>query len=431
MRKALIVLAALLASPAVEAQRGGTPDAIVPFKIQVSNADLADLKQRLSRARYADSFDDADWNYGTNAAYLKELIAYWRDKYDWRAQERDLNKFDQFKTTIDGVEIYFVHQKAVPASARTVLLLNGWPSSIVEYQKVIGPLTNPAAFGGRAEDAVNVVIPSMPGFGFSGKPRVKGYDFDRIAGMWVQLMARLGYARYFVHGTDFGGLVGPRVALLDPSHVAGLHLAGCGGAPAAPAPAAGAAAAAPAPQAAAVGRNALVNAAHNVGYQEIQSTKPDTLGHALSDSPVGLASWIVEKWYDWADHDGDVEKTFTRDELLTNVMIYWVTNSTASSMRIYYEGRHAGGGFRNNPFPPFDGRVAVPTGCGAFPRQYDRRTVPVNTNTAAARQAAESRYNVVHFTTMERGGHFPALEAPDDLAAELRAFFRAFRSRPT
>ena len=430
MRKVFIVLGVLLlVSPAPQAQRANAPDAIVPFRIQVSNADLADLKQRLSRARFADSFDEADWNYGTNAAYLKELIAYWRDKYDWRVHERELNKFDQFKTTIDGVEIYFVHQKAVPASQRTVLLLNGWPSSIVEYQKVIGPLTNPAAYGGRAEDAVNVVIPSMPGFGFSGKPRVKGYDFDRIAGMWVQLMSRLGYTRYFVHGTDFGGLVGPRVALLDSPHVAGLHVAGCGGAPAAPAAAAGGAAAAqpPSPPAAAVGRNALVNAAHNVGYQEIQSTKPDTLGQALSDSPVGLASWIVEKWYDWADHDGDVEKTFTKDELLTNVMIYWVTNSTASSMRIYYEGRHAGGGFRNNPFPPFEGRVAVPTGCGAFPRQYDRRGVPVNTNTAAARQAAETRYNVVHFTTMEHGGHFPALEQPALWTADLRAFLNTVR----
>src|SRR5207253_655636 len=214
-----------------------------------------------------------------------------------------------------------------------LLLLNGWPSSIIEYEKVIGPLTDPVAYGGRAEDSFHVVIPSMPGFGFSGKPRERGYDPERIARMWVQLMARLGYARYATHGSDWGSGIATRVALDDAPHVVALHLAGCGGAPAP----AGANAGTPPAAQRGTGVNSAVNAAHNLGYQEIQSTKPQTLGQGLSDSPVGLASWIIEKWYGWSDHDGDLEKVFTKDELLTNVMIYWVTNSGASSARIYYE----------------------------------------------------------------------------------------------
>src|SRR2546427_2480244 len=210
-------------------------DAVVPFKIQVPNTVLTDLKQRLSQARFADEFPDANWDYGTNLAYLKSLVDYWRDKYDWRAQEKRLNEFDQFKTNIDGVDIHFIHQRSKNANAMPLLLLNGWPSSIVEYMKVIGPLTDPVAFGGRAEDSFHVVIPSMPGYGFSGKPRERGYSPERIARMWVQLMARLGYTRYAAHGSDWGNGIATRVALDDPTHVVALHLAGCGGAPTPPA----------------------------------------------------------------------------------------------------------------------------------------------------------------------------------------------------
>ena len=345
--------------------------AIVPFKIQVPNSVLTDLKQRLANARYADEFPDANWDYGMNLTYLKTLIDYWRDKYDWRAQERKLNAFDQFKTTIDGVEIHFIHQRSTNPNAIPLLLLNGWPSSIVEYAKVIKPLTEPAASAGRAEDSFHVIIPSMPGFGFSGKPRERGYDPERIAKIWVQLMARLGYSRYAVHGSDWGSGIATRVALADSAHVVGLHLAGCGGgaAPAAAAANPSTPSAAPAPPSPTT--NANVNGAHNLGYQEIQSTKPQTLGHGLSDSPVGLASWIVEKWYGWSDHEGNLDQVFTKDELLTNVMIYWVTNSGASSARIYYESRHMlGGPLPQSPFVQPAGRVTVPTGCGAFPYQY-------------------------------------------------------------
>jgi pimeloyl-ACP methyl ester carboxylesterase len=391
--------------------------AIVPFKIHVPDSVLRDLKRRLAQSRFADEFPDAGWDYGTNLAYLKSLVDYWRDKYDWRAQEKRLNGFDQFTTTIDGVDIHFIHQKSKNPNAMPLLLLNGWPSSIVEYEKVIGPLTDPVAYGGRAEDSFDVVIPSMPGFGFSGKPRERGYSPERIARMWIQLMARLGYTRYAAHGSDWGNGIATRVALDDPAHVAAIHLAGCGAAPAA---SAGNPSRSPLP-------NSAVNAAHNLGYQEIQTTKPQTLGQALSDSPVGLASWIIEKWYGWADHDGDLEKVFTKDELLTNIMIYWVTNSGTSSARIYYESRHMLGGLAPTPFPRPEGRVSVPTGCGSFPSQYDRRDLPVDTASADARKVADSRYNVVHFATLPRGGHFPAFEQPQLWTDDIRVFFATVR----
>lgn len=405
--------AAADASQSVSAR--GDATAVIPFKIQVPNSVLTDLKQRLTRARFADEFPGSEWDYGTNLAYLTELVTYWRDKYDWRAQEKQLNSVPQFTTRIDDVDVYFIHERSKNPGAMPLLLLNGWPSSSVEYQKVIGPLTDPVAHGGRIEDSFDVVIPSMPGFGFSGKPRARGYDPERIARMWVQLMARLGYTRYSTHGSDWGAGIATRVALDDPSHVAALHLAGCGGT----------AAPAPAPS-----QDRAVDAAHNLGYQEIQSTKPQTLGQGLSDSPVGLASWIVEKWYDWSDHDGDLSKTFTKDEILTNVMIYWVTNSGASSARIYYESRHMlGGALPASPFVQPSGKVAAPTGCGAFPRQYDRRANPLNATSDAARTAAEGRFNLVHFTSMPRGGHFPALEQPTLWTDDIRAFFRVASGR--
>jgi len=400
-------------------------EAIVPFTIRISDDVLTDLKQRLSRALFADEFADAGWNYGTNLAYLKSLVEYWRDTYDWRVNETRLNTLNQFTTTIDGIDIHFIHQRSNNPNARPLLLLNGWPSSIVEYTKVIGPLTDPARNGGRLEDSFHVVVPSMPGFGFSDKPRNQGYDTERIARMWVTLMARLGYDRYGVHGSDWGSNIATRVALNDPTHVAALHLAGCGGAPAGPAATTAAGQVSP-PRPSAPEANSAVNAAHNLGYQEIQSTKPQTLGQGLSDSPVGLASWIVEKWHGWSDHDGDLEKVFSKDELLTNVMIYWVTNSITSSARLYYESRHMLGGLAPTPFPRPEARVSTPTGCGAFPTQYDRRGAP-NTDLAEARKGADTRYNVVHFTTMPRGGHFPAFEQPTLWVNDIREFFRGQR----
>jgi pimeloyl-ACP methyl ester carboxylesterase len=393
--------------------------AVAPFKIRVSDEVLSDLKQRLTRARFADEIPGAEWDYGTNLAYLKTLMTYWRDKYDWRAQERRLNQFEQFKTNIDGLDIHFIHRRSKVPGAAPLLLLNGWPSSIEEYAKVIGPLTDPAAHGGQASDAFDVVIPSMPGYGFSDKPRERGYNPERMAEVWVKLMARLGYPRYITHGSDWGIAVATYLALKDSSHMTALHLAGCPGSftpPAVPA--------APPPQPL---PPAPVSA--NLGYQEIQTTKPQTLGHGLSDSPLGLASWIIDKWQSWSDHDGDLEKVYTKDELLTNIMIYWVTNSGTSSARLYYESRHVDGRLLPTFFEGFlprlpQGRVTVPTGCGAFPSQYDRRGSPPSFDTAAARRSAEARYNVTHLTIAPHGGHFPALEQPRAWIDDLRIFTR-------
>jgi epoxide hydrolase len=405
-----VAASAFGASASAQAQQP-TPaagaDSVVPFKIQVSDAVLADLKTRLTQARFADEIPDANWDYGTNLAYLKTLVDYWRDKYDWRAQERRLNQFDQFKTTIDGVDVHFIHQRSKQPTARPLILLNGWPSSIVEYAKVIGPLTDPA----NAQDAFHLVIPSMPGYGFSGKPSERGYDTDRIGRMWVKLMARLEYDRYAVHGSDWGHLVATRMALDDAAHVIALHLEGfdCVGTPSGSGVAASK-------------TNAAVNGAHNSGYQDIQSTKPQALGHALSDSPVGLASWILDKWYTWSDHDGDLEKDYTKDDLLTNIMIYWVTNSGASSARLYYENRHVNGALATAMIVRPEGRVTVSTGCGGFPSQYDRRTNPLLADTPEARKPAEARYNLVDFKLLPHGGHFPALEQPMLWMDHLRAF---------
>ena len=388
-------------------------DDVVPFKIQVPDAVLEDLKHRLEQARFADEIPDANWDYGTNAAYLKALVSYWRDIYDWRAQERRLNQFDQFKTSIDGMDVHFIHQRSKQPNATPLLLLNGWPSSIVEYAMVIGPLTD----GGSTGDSFNIIIPSMPGYGFSGKPRERGFNQHRIAGMWVQLMARLGYGRYAVHGSDWGNVVATQMALEDAAHVTALHLEGvdCVGTPSNLAPIVPAV-------------NASVNVAHNGGYQEIQSTKPQTLGHALSDSPVGLASWIIDKWYTWSDHDGDLEKDYAKDDLLTNIMIYWVTNSAASSARLYYEVRHVNGALAEwRAVRPYS-RVSVPTGCSGFPSQYDRRDYPLLADTPAARKRAEDRYkNLVDFKLNPHGGHFAALEQPTLWMDHIRTFLHGRR----
>ena len=411
----LVAIAAASTATTANAQSGRTSDAIVPFKIQVPDSTLRDLKTRLERARFADEFPDAGWDYGTNLQYIQSLMTYWRDRYDWRAQERRLNRFSQFKTNIGGLDIHFIHQKSSDPNAQPLLLLNGWPSSPVEYDKVIEPLT-------RGPLAFHVVVPSMPGYGFSDKPRERGYNPERMAQVWATLMARLGYNRYIVHGSDWGISVATYLALADSAHITGLHLAGCPG---------GAIAAPPKPP----GPNAPpppVSA--NAGYQEIQTTKPQTLGQGLSDSPLGLASWIIDKWYSWSDHDGDLEKVYSKDDLLTNIMFYWVTNSGTSSARLYYESRHVNGqlspAFFATFMPPASrGKVTVPTGCGAFPSQWDNRGLPINRDPALARKSAEARYNVVHATIAAKGGHFPALEQPQPWMDDIRAFVRALPSQ--
>ncbi len=398
-RLALCALAAVaacsLAPPALAQQADDA--AVMPFTIEVPEAVLADLRARLEATRFPDEIEDADWDYGTPLTYLRELVEYWRDEFDWRAQERRLNELDQFRTTLDGLDIHFIHERSRNADALPLLLLNGWPSSIDEYAKVIGPLTDPVPFGGAASDAFHVVIPAMPGYGFSDKPRGRGFDTGRMADFWVQLMARLGYERYAVHGSDWGAGVAGWLARKDPEHIVGVHIVGCEGVLRSAVP---------------LGRTMEQD---GFGYVEIQGTRTQTLGYGLNDSPAGLAAWIVEKYHGWTDHDGDVESVYTKDELLTNVMIYWVTNSITSASRIYYESRHGAG-------RPGD-RLAMPTGCAAFVERYDRRA----RSGPDARRVAEERYNVVRWTDMPRGGHFPALEQPALWLDDLRAFFAGLR----
>jgi epoxide hydrolase len=396
------------------AARGGGPlpraaddAAIAPFAIHVADADLADLKARLARARFPDEIPGSDWGYGTSRAYLESLVHYWRDTFDWRAQERALNRFEQFTTTIDGLTIHFIHRRSKEPNALPLLITHGWPGSIVEFTKVIDPLTDPVGHGGRAGDAFDVVAPSLPGFGFSDKPRERGFDPSRIAALEAALMARLGYTRYGVQGGDWGSIVGTRVALNDAAHVAGLHLNMCR---TGPPPGAN-----PTDGLTAAERDRLkrVEAWQNeeTGYQRIQGTKPQTLGYALNDSPVGLAAWIVEKFRSWCDCDGNPENVFTKDELLTNITVYWFTETATSSARIYYETQHAA--------PPAAGvRIDAPTACADFPKE------PI----WSPRKWMEARYNITRWTEMPRGGHFAAFEQPGLYVDDVRAFFHDLRS---
>jgi pimeloyl-ACP methyl ester carboxylesterase len=399
-RIALALTIAILSQASLPAQ-----DAIVPFKIRVDDAVLTDLQQRLARTRFPGEITNSDWDYGTNLAYLKELVAYWRDRYDWRAAERRLNQFDQFKTNIDGLDVHFIHQRSKNPNAMPVAMTHGWPGSVVEFTKVIGPLTDPAAHGGNASDSFHVVAISLPGFGFSGKPTERGYSPERIAGIVAKLMARLGYTRYGLQGGDWGSSISRFAAINDASHVAGLHLNFClaGPPPGAKDPNDGVT---PAELERSRARQAYFD--NERGYFLEQSTKPQTIGYSLDDSPAGLAAWIVEKFRSWSDVDGVVEKKFTKDELLTNIMIYWVTQSGASSARIYYENQRA---------KPPQKRVEVPTGCAVFPKEIS----------IAPRRWVEAQYNVTRWTEMPRGGHFAALEEPDLFVDDVRAFFRTVR----
>ena len=398
-----LVAAGSLLAGAAQAPASGDRPAIVPYRINVSDQVLRDLEARLARTRLPDTIHGSGWEYGTDLSYLKELIAYWREGFDWRAQEKKLNQLDQFTTEIDGVSIHFVHQRSKHPNAMPLVLTHGWPGSIFEFTRIIGPLTDPAAHGGRAEDAFHVVAISLPGFGFSGKPKEPGWGPPKIASVIATLMGRLGYERYGLQGGDWGGIINRLVALNDAEHVAGLHLNFCTGGPPGADPNAGVP---PEELKRSQERQAFME--NERGYSAIQGTKPQTLGYALNDSPAGLAAWIVEKFRTWCDCDGDVEKKFSKDDLLTNITIYWATETATSSARIYYENRVAGAQ---------QGRVTVPTACALFPKEI---TVP-------PRRWIEARYNLTQWTVMPRGGHFAALEEPELLVEDVRKFFRTVR----
>jgi len=399
-RIALVIAFAVSYQASLPAQ-----NAIVPFKIHVDDSVLTDLKQRLARTRFPAEITKSEWDYGTNLAYLKELVTYWHDRYDWRAAERRLNQFDQFTTNIDGLDIHFIHQRSKNPNAMPIAITHGWPGSFVEFAKIIGPLTDPAAHRGNASDSFHVVAISLPGFGFSGKPTERGYSPERMAGIVAKLMARLGYTRYGLQGGDWGSSISRFVAINDASHVTGLHLNFClaGPPPGAKDPNEGVTAAELERTRA---RQAFFD--NERGYFLEQSTKPQTIGYSLDDSPAGLAAWIVEKFRSWSDVDGAVEKKFTKDELLTNITLYWVTQSGASSARIYYENQRA---------KPPQRRVEVPTACAVFPKEIS----------IAPRRWVEAQYNVTRWTEMPRGGHFAAMEEPDLLVNDMREFFRTLR----
>jgi pimeloyl-ACP methyl ester carboxylesterase len=365
------------------------PGEIEPFTIHVEDEVLDDLRERLVRTRFADPFEDPKWEYGMPVAAVRALVEYWRDEYDWRAEEARLNQFDHFRTKIDGQSIHFLHARTENPDALPLLLMHGWPGSIVEFLNVIP----------RLSDEFHVVVPSLPGYGFSEPTRSRGWDPARIARAFMELMARLGYTRYGAQGGDWGAQVGTRIGALDPDHCVALHLN---------MPLANPCDVPLTEQEQADLAALAAFRKEESGYSLEQGTKPHTLGVGLGDSPAGLLAWIVEKFRAWSDCDGNVENAFTRDHLITNVMLYWVNNTIASSMRLYRERA------LSNDTPEF---VAIPTGVARFPKEPLRYP----------RSWVERSYNVTHWVDMPRGGHFAAMEQPELFAADVRTFFATYR----
>jgi pimeloyl-ACP methyl ester carboxylesterase len=375
---------------------------ITPFRIEVPDDVLDDLRARLRRTRWPEAETVDDWSQGIPLAYVQDLCRYWTDDYDWRKSEARLNAFPQFKTTIDGLSIHFIHVRSPHPDARPLIITHGWPGSIVEFHKVIGPLTDPEAHGGDSRDAFHVVCPSLPGYGFSDKPTGEGWGVRRIAQAWAELMARLGYERYAAQGGDWGAAVTTFLGQLDIEHAVAIHL----NMPVA------------FPDPATMGelneveQAAMASYSHydrwDSGYSKQQSTRPQTLGYGLVDSPAGQCAWIVEKFWSWTDCDGDPLNVLTREELLDNVMLYWVPATGASSGRLYWES-----------FQDFgQGAVTVPTGCSIFPKEIIR----------VSRCWAESRFtDIRYWNELDKGGHFAAFEQPESFVQELRAFFRLVR----
>ena len=380
---------------------------LVPFRSETTEEQLTDLRERLARTRFAPALSGAEWTHGTPPGYLAELVEYWRTEFDWLAAERRLNELPQFTADIDGQTLHFVHAKGVGPNAFPLVFTHGWPGSFWEVHKIIGPLTDPAAHGGDPADAFDVIAPSLPGYGFSPHPGTPGITPDRIASLFNTLMVDvLGYSRYGAQGGDWGSAVTSSLGREHGASVAAIHLNLMIGALATQATSA--ADLSPAEQEFRARMQQW--RAEEAGYQAIQGTRPSTLGAGLTDSPAGLAAWIVEKFRAWSDCDGDVESVFSKDELLTNITLYWLTNTIATSTRLYYEATHAAS---------FNlGYVDTPTGYAAFAREIS--TPP--------REMVARGYNLTRYTEFDKGGHFAALERPDDLVTEIREFFRAYRS---
>jgi pimeloyl-ACP methyl ester carboxylesterase len=384
-----------------------TTTAVSPFRIAVPDDVLDDLRERLARTRFPGEVADSGWDYGTNLAYLKELVAYWRDRYDWRKAEAALNGLPQYTATVGGLRLHFVHARGKGPAPLPLLFVHGWPGSFWEVHKILGPLTDPAAHGGDPADAFDVVAPSLPGYGFSADPGRPGMGPGAMADLFAELMTgTLGYPRFGAQGGDWGAIITGRLAYAHPDKLIGIHLNMMGlrpnlgeGAP-------------PLTEAERAYLAGLQDWQRDEGgYQAIQGTKPQTLAYGLTDSPAGLAAWIVEKFRAWSDCGGDVERRFTKDELLTNIMIYWVSGCIGSSVRLYAESRRQGWGMAAGA------RVSVPTG-------YARFAVEI---TRPPREYVERAANLTHWSDFPRGGHFAALEEPALLVESVRAFFRPLR----
>jgi pimeloyl-ACP methyl ester carboxylesterase len=379
------------------------------FRIEVPEAELSELRARLQVARWPERETVDDWSQGVPLTYLQDVCAYWADGYDWRATEARLNGLPQFRAEIDGLGIHFLHIRSQHPEALPLVITHGWPGSIVEFLKVIGPLTDPTAHGGDAADAFHVVCPSLPGYGFSDRPAQTGWGVERIAAAWTELMGRLGYERYGAQGSDWGTSISACIGQLDPGHVAGIHLTP----PLAPPD--------PATFDELTEREhaALASLEHAAewesGYSREHATRPQTVGYGLVDSPVALCAWIIEKFWAWTDCDGHPENALTRDELLDNVMLYWLPRTGASSARLYWESIRRVNEWISGPVRD---TVAVPTGCTIFPKELQR----------PSRRWAEKRFtDIRHWSEPDRGGHFAAFEQPELFVDEVRAFFRLVR----
>ena len=377
-------------------------DEIVPFRIDVSDDLLADLQQRLAATRWPEGELVDDWSQGTPLAYVQEVCEYWADGYDWREREAALNRFAQFTTEIDGVDIHFVHTRSPHENALPLIITHGWPGSIVEFHKVIEPLVDPTAHGGDAADAFHVVAPSLPGFGFSGKPTGTGWGVQKIAGAFATLMSRLGYDRYVAQGGDWGSAVTSWLGADDPDHCAAVHVTlAMGARPKIDGE--------PTEEEQRAIDGLTYYQAWDSGYSKQQATRPQTVGYGLVDSPAAQAAWILEKFWAWTDCDGHPENVLNRDELLDNVMLYWINGNGASSARIYWES------FGKGPRPQID----IPSGFAVYPKEI----VP------PVRAWVEDSYtDIRHWASYDKGGHFAAFEVPGVFVDDLRTCFRQFRT---
>ncbi|MEO5902032.1 MAG: epoxide hydrolase family protein [Ilumatobacteraceae bacterium] len=377
-------------------------DAITPFTLHVDEAVLDDLARRLESTRWPERETVDDWTQGAPLASVRALCEHWRSGYDWRRCESTLNELGQFRTEIDGLGIHFLHVRSPHPDAMPLLMTHGWPGSVIEFVKAIGPLTDPTAHGGDAADAFHVIAPSLPGYGFSDKPTSVGWNVDRIAAAWATLMERLGYDRWVAQGGDWGAAVTTAIGIARPAGCAAIHVNMPLVFPSAedradPTPS----------EAASLAAGAQFQKAET-GYSRQQQTRPQTLGYGLVDSPAGQAAWIYEKMYAWTDNRGAPEDVFTLDEMLDNIMLYWIPAAGASSARLYWESL---GSFRSTT-------LDIPVGVSIYPREIVR---------PSRRWAERNMSNIIHWHELDRGGHFAAWEQPDLFVSELRECFRTVR----